>query len=632
MMRTEDATVLFGARPRTMDWVDNSMPQTICRPGRMGNFLNLLEAAIRVTLSLAVIVVGLVACQIEWPLAEPVPESTPQPVAAAPAATSVPLPIVTPVALPPPPTSIPTYTPVPTPTPPAPPTATPAPSPTTGPTTQPTSTPSVTATPTLEQLLEFLPTATPAPQPTTQLTFVATPVPVPISTATPIPTPDLPPPTRDLEAALVWLDHLVPWFLDPPAAEYEEGAGYLLDMWFLDPYLAIEMAHMYWLPTGLEEEEVEALSLVAHIGSIDIEEARKLSGYPWITNGILGNDIRLIQKLQGSILLRDLLWAHDGMAILEPRAWTLLLLLAEADPHLVEELKTAPWIVDGIDQRDIQSLEKLLASVSVDVNVINLLFTYPWAADGVNEAAERDLLSALAKVSKRDPQLAHFVASLPALAKANNLYWERNWITAFAEIAIRDLDLAWQLAKTFNDFNRGRDRYLVTGLRFLAWNEPALFRQLAEQDWVRDGINDSEAAFLAATEDIARNSPGDFEQMLKVRYTQQNTVLLPVSGPVTIWVTQRTPFPEGDDLVEKIAGKLLEVERTTDDVPWEQDFLVHVVVVEPGSESDALVRGSIDWPNPARAGGHIRIPRIGRDSSAWPAMWDYLNRFLPVDG
>ena len=584
----------------------------------------------------AIIATALAACQIQWPQAQATPDAVSQAVVEAPAPATVAPPIVTPVALLPPPTSEPTSTPNPTLASPAPPTVAP---PTTGPptgatatptaTSFPTSTPSVTATPTLEQLLEFLPTATPAPKPTTQLTFVATPVPVPISTATPIPTPDLPPPTRDMEAALVWLDHLVPWFIDPPGVEYEEAAEHLLDMWFLDPYLSIEMAQMHWLTTGLGELESEALSMIAHLGAMDIEEARKLSGYAWVTDGIQGSDTRLIQKLQGNILLRDLPWARDGLDAPESRAWNLLLLLAESDPQLVEELKAAPWIADGIDQRDIQSLEELLATVSVDVNVINLLFTYPWAVDGVSEAAERDVFSALAEVSKIDPQLAHFVASRPALAKADRLYWERLWIAAFAEIAIRDLDLAWQVAETFHDFNRGRDRYLVTGLRFLAWNEPALFRQLAEQDWVKDGINDSEAAFLTATEDIAKNSPADFEQMLHVRYTQQKTVLLPVSGRVTIWVTQKTPFPAGEDLAGDIAGKLLEVERATADVPWEQDFIVLVVVLEPGSQFDALVPGSFDWPNPSRKGSHIRIPRMGRDSSAWFGIWDYLNRFLP---
>lgn len=602
------------------------------RPGLKDGSSKLLPTLI--WLALAVIIgSGLTACQIEWPLAQATPEATPQPVAVTLAPATAPLPVVTPVALPSPPTAEPTNTPMPTLASPAPLTAMPPTGPTAAPTSQPTATPSVTATPTLEQLLELLPTATPTPRPTAELTFLATPVPVPISTATPIPTPDLPPPTRDMVAALVWLDHLVPWFIDPPGVEYEEAARHLLEMWFLDPYLSIEMAQMYWLATGLDEGELEALSLIAHVGSINIEEARNLSGYAWITDGIHGYDTRLIQKIQGDILLRDLPWARDDLQVLEPWAWNLLLLIAESDPQLVTELKTAPWIVNGIDQDDIQTLRGLLATVSIDAEVIDLLFSHPWAADGASESIERDIISALAEVSKLDQQLARFVASKPRLAENRSLSsWDRDWITSLSEIAERDLGLAWQLAQGYPDHYRFRDLFLATGLRYLIREKPALFRELVEQDWVKDGIDGKEAAFLTATEDIARHAPAEFEAMLEARYVAEATVFLPTSGMVNIWVTQRTPFPAGEDLAGDIAAKLQELERSGEDLPWDQDFIVHVVVVEPDSHSDVSVSGGTAWPNAAQTGSHIRIPRFGRNSPTRPAIMDYLDRLYPGGG
>ena len=575
----------------------------------------------------AIAAAGLAACQIEWPLAEPVPESTPQPVAAAPAATSVPLPIVTPVALPPPPTSIPTYTPVPTPTPPAPPTATPAPSPTTGPTTQPTSTPSVTATPTLEQLLEFLPTATPAPQPTTQLTFVATPVPVPISTATPIPTPDLPPPTRDLEAALVWLDHLVPWFLDPPAAEYEEGAGYLLDMWFLDPYLAIEMAHMYWLPTGLEEEEVEALSLVAHIGSIDIEEARKLSGYPWITDGITGADIRQIGRFLGPVLVQDLAWVKDGLKIFDAQAMEYLMRYAAEDPQFVRWLTEQHWIMDGITHSDVLTLEDLRPLLVNDPDLAKTVLGYPWATGNSNHGT-RSIFASLGSLSRMDKELARAVAANPVIAQAESVH---SWIIEppffLDHIARHDLDLAWQLTERFSDYTRLCHVEMTIAAGTLAKDHPRFFHQLRQQPWFQDGIDDEEAAFLSTVRDIVRKSPSDLEQMLKVRYARSGTVDLPISGQVNIWAFQKTPFPPGEDIVADIARALRADEESTGLPLAFNDVIVHVVVVEPDSEFNAADPYYDPWPTPARVDGHIRIARNGDGPYTRDALLELLARY-----
>ena len=86
-------------------------------------------------------------------------------------------------------------------------------------------------------------------------------------------------------------------------------------------------------------------------------------------------------------------------------------------------------------------------------------------------------------------------------------------------------------------------------LRGLSRTNQYILRLLMSQTWFADGLNDEEAAFMAAftypvTEEL-------HEEMLEAHYIQHQTVSLPLAGPVNIWVIQNVPPVRRPDNTER---------------------------------------------------------------------------------
>ena len=219
-----------------------------------------------------------------------------------------------------PPTLTPTATPTPTPTvtssPIPTPTATLTPSPTFAPTQFPTPTPTATPTP------SPTPTAIPTPTPTP----TATPTPSPTATPTPTPTPT--PALTPEEAARAALSQLLPWYDDPP---FPLAVLPVIEVWFKDPRLGLELARAPWLQDGLGPLESDAVYGLSHLHDRDPALARRILAYS-VEEPVRTLNVHVLGALgtmawqHGAAFerLQAQEWFEDGLS-LEERAFIIVL-------------------------------------------------------------------------------------------------------------------------------------------------------------------------------------------------------------------------------------------------------------------------------------------------------------------
>ena len=479
--------------------------------------------------------------------------------------TADPPPTYTPTTVPTPgPTSTATFTPLPTathaPVPGNTPASTnipqPAPTHTHTPTSVPAPVPTSTATyttppaPTHTQTPTYTPTAAQTDRTKLEpaLTPASTYTPVPTLTHTPTAEPTPPPTPAPKEAAAAHFAASLPWFVDPPDSAHATGVDLITGMWRRDPELADTVARLAWIVDGMTGNESQAITVLADIAARDTVVALRLP----------------------SVL----------------------------------------WISDGVTEDEIDAMLEFRRIVNAGTELAARVLDYPWFARDISYDDQR-VLYGLAQIGASDTELANRISEMSRVADAEvttSHLWEP--LDDLNIIAKQDRALARQVGDLLSGEFGVRDRHLLSALRALIQESPEAFEQLSNRPWFADGLDDEEAAFLVTTRDILENSPGDFYEMIQSRYTQSKTIDLPLTGNVNIWAIQKTPFPQGENIVADIEDALRSLEKLTLTPLPTTDLIVLIVVVGPDSNYEQPYSNlATPWPGEAHAVSHVRMSR-----------------------
>ena len=528
-----------------------------------------------------------------------------------------------------------------------------------------TSTPEslVADTPQPTAVVTLDPTVTNTPLPT----FTSTPEPLP--TFTPTPEPTVTPSPEEI--AIDNLSQITKWLDNPPDRAHDVVRYALADMWLKDSSFTENVARLHWVIDGVTEVEMRFVSVLRELVRIDVELAEQVLelpmvadvspdselavhsslewlafglaensvevakvvlGYSWVIDGVTDRELSALDRLS-SLLSNDsefgkvvasFAWVSDGISDRELSALDVL----SIDPEFGDKAARLKWISDGITEIESEAVSALSSLAEVDVGLAHQTLTYPWVINDIT-SWEQETLESLFYLVQRDRGLTEQVIAFDWISESDEITSiAAEPIYRLALIANRDLALAMQLAEYVSDGLTHLGSDLILNLSFLMQEKQYEFQQLTSQPWYMDGLNDEEAAFIATVRDILDNSQSDYTEMLQSRFVQSGTINLPLAGDVNIWVIQKAPFPEGEDLVSEIGESMKLIEELMS-VPFPTtDVVVLVVVADGDSEYEVPYSNlAVPWPGGAHAGSHVRIPRYESEPIRYHTLYHELGHY-----
>ena len=373
-----------------------------------------------------------------------------------------------------------------------------------------------------------------------------------------------------------------------------------------------------WVIDGVTDRELYALDGLSYLMIREPEFGKVVAGYSWVIDGVTDRELYALDALinwgEQDSKLNDLVasfaWIRDGLSDRELFALDWLSYFASLDSELGDNAVNLRWISDGITEVESEAVGALSSLAQVDVELAHQTLTYKWVVNGITYW-EQETLESLDSLAETNRELAEEVIAFEWISESNEITSiAADPINRLALIANRDLALAMQLVEYVSDGLTHLGSNLILNLSFLMQEFPYAFQQLTSQPWYMDGLDDEEAAFIATVGDIVYNSRSDYEEMLQTRFVQSGTVALPLAGDVNIWVIQKAPFPEGENLVSEISEAVKMMEELMS-VPFPTTDVVVLVVVASGDSEYEVPYSNIavPWPGAGHAGSHVRIPR-----------------------
>ena len=209
----------------------------------------------------------------------------------------------------------------------------------------------------------------------------------------------------------------------------------------------------------------------------------------------------------------------------------------------------APWLASGVTDNEVHALWHIHDIASTSIELARMMSNVGWLTDGVTEN-DRSALRAIREITYIDLELATMIVTLPWIDTEITID-EKDTLVALGNVAQKDLELASKIANA-SWFSHGPKANLgFKVLRSLSNLEGRAFSQLTTQPWVRDGLDDTEAALVVTIRSVARE-PTLYLDLLQTHYTQTKTISLPLAGEVNIWVFQNDPFQPDEDLLTAI--------------------------------------------------------------------------------
>lgn len=527
--------------------------------------------------------------------------------------------------------------------------------------------PLVTNTSEPTDMVALDPTTTNTPLPT------FTPIPEPSPTFTPTPEPTATPSPEEI--AIDNLSQITRWLDNPPDRAHDVVRYALADMWLKDSSFTENVARLHWVIDGVTDFEMRFVSVLRELVRIDVElaeqvldfptvadvspdselavhsflewlafglaknsveVAKTVLGYSWVINGVTDIEFSALDGLN-SLLSNDpefgkvvasFDWISDGLSDRESFALNRLSDVVSFDPELGDKTARLKWISDGITETESNTLEDFLYLGETDAELLNQVLSYPWVVNDIT-SWEQETLESLHSLAKTNRELAGQVMAFEWISESDEITSiAADPIYRLAPTANRDLALAMQLAEYVSNGLTHLGSDLILNLSFLMEEKQYEFQQLSSQPWYMDGLNDEEAAFIATVRDIVDNSRSDYEKMLQTRFVQSGTVTLPLAGDVNIWVIQKDPFPEGEDLVSEISEAVKLMEELMS-VPFPTTDVVMLVVVASGDSEYEVPYSNIavPWPGAAHAGSHVRIPRYESEPILHHTLYHELGHY-----
>ena len=222
----------------------------------------------------------------------------------------------------------------------------------------------------------------------------------------------------------------------------------------------------------------------------------------------------------------------------------------------MEQLVKASWFIDDVTENEFIILNALSNSRSEEPE-------FSWMLNIVDDVAEDDYVRLAALFSSRfqEPQL-WWMLKAADYSSAGDLgsYFDRLWY-----------DLA---------------------------ERPDTVNEIITQPWATDGLDDSEAALLVVLERLSRSRWGNpelFDGLLHTPFNQSTTVTLPLTGDVSIWAFQRSPFPRDDKLLLTVANSVRVIEAFMG-LPFPTTDII--IAVDGSFDHPGLYWGNQVWLNP----------------------------------
>ena len=182
-------------------------------------------------------------------------------------------------------------------------------------------------------------------------------------------------------------------------------------------------------------------------------------------------------------------------------------MLEQRSRSAARAIRSLPWISDGIDDSEREAAESLVYLAATQGELFTKLSSKPWIAVG--------------DISQGAPA-----------------------IVDFSYIAETDRAAAARLIDMpFLDTLEAPDSLAVESLSYLAFGNMPAFSRVMLHPAVLDGIDDAEAPAVALLEGAAQFDPSLVGALLDPSrtHTEQRTVTLPLSGPVTLAITRTSP-------------------------------------------------------------------------------------------
>ncbi len=428
---------------------------------------------------------------------------------------------------------------------------------------------------------------------------------MPTPTPTPAPTPE--------EIAFAHLSEIVEWLENPAEVSDSSDSDLLINLWLLDSQLINKVVELPWVADGLNE--IEASDLV------------------WLKDKLAAGERP--KDTNATKIVLNYSWVIDGITDMERRAWLGLVAITVSAPELALRLTKLPWITDGLFQYESDAILEFRRIFQADKGLAGQILDYPLFSRDISYD-DTQVLYGLARIARSDPELASRASAffgVPNAQVTTSHLWEP--LDHLNIIAKWNRGFAGKLVDLLSHETRIRDLNLLGNLRRLIQEYPRELQQLQKSPWFSHGLNDEEAAFIITMSDILLHSPADFLEMVQTRYVQSRTIHLPLSGEVNIWAIQKTPFPEGENIVEDVEDALRSLETLTRTPLPNKHVIVLIVVVDQDSNYE-LPYSNLDlpWPGAAHAGGHVRVARYGNEKTSLSVLFHevahYYFNFFPA--
>ena len=395
----------------------------------------------------------------------------------------------------------------------------------------------------------------------------------------------------------------------------------MIQIWDHSSRTAHLVAQLGWVADGIDFEESQALGLLQDITLNSVELSAVIMNSDWFIGPISPDEIGYLDWAShvapvhpGAVQdVLDYYWIEDGLNTLERSGLSAIMNVTSVHPILAQSIVDLQWVSDGLTSFEIETLHELERVVALDADIADRIIGYRWLQNS-GDWNVMNALHELAWLAAEDVELANQVSQVYWLKDRERISnWQWDVIGYVARIAQVDRKLAqdvWAVAGDQAGWNGlGIEPGMLASLRYLNPEHNEAFEFLSQQPWFVDGFSRDEIAFLATVKDIIRNSPEDFYSLVETRHTIHKKITLPLSGDVNIWAIQKSPFDDGEDLLDQIELTLRSLEEMTQTPVPEKDVVVLVVITGRLDFVDQGKAPSTPWPGLERQIYGVRIPR-----------------------
>ena len=426
----------------------------------------------------------------------------------------------------------------------------------------------------------------------------------------------------------------LPWMQDGITPYESMAAGAVRDMAGGATPAATELETLPWFRDGVTREETWAIRVIRDAAALNGDNALLLVRTPWIADGLSDAEAHNIQDLskipawwdgEWTAAVVRFHWFSDGLTELDLGKLNNIGFKSGYTTEVAKKITTFPWVRDGISDLEDEGLNSIRKIASVEPLPASAMVNAPWLGDGI-DYQEQQGLHYLSVLKAQDRELGAILLSEPWIMDGLT-YHEQMALEKLSYVNSRERELSRQLAALLRDGVNRRNQSIWESLGRLAVSHRPKLRELADANWIKDGISPEDAAFLVTVNAVHKASPDLLSDIVETRYTESATVSTPLSGEVRLWVISNAPVVQPRKVLDTMADGVQAVERLTMTPLRTNDVILLAIRQEPGVAYD------IPWAG-AYTNGHIIVPTSGNyplsSRTIYHEIGHYYFGFFPV--